>query len=318
MGGWDPPRATNVKDRGMFDISSKPDTYRVAKAQAVLNINPKTASIIAAGDSPKGNIVEAAKYAATSGAKKTSDLIPYCHPIPIDHIAVSVSVKSQTVIVNVEVKSVWKTGVEMEALTGACVGILAIYDMLKPVDNSLSIKSIKIIDKHGGLTDFGSSQENKIRAGVIVISDSVAEGRRIDKSGKFIAEYLKSRSMELAKYKVLSDDRSSIEKYLKYCADNLSLDLIITTGGTGIGPRDTTPEATRKVLEKELIGIAEGSRSYGQRRTPLSMYSRGLAGVRGRTLIINLPGSLRAVSENLDFLFPGIEHAFQIIKGNNH
>ena len=128
-------------DKGMFNISSKPDTYRVAKAQAILNINPKTARLIAAGDSPKGNIFEAAKYAATSGAKKTSDLIPYCHPIPIDHIVVNVSVKSQTVIVNVEVKSVWKTGVEMEALTGACLGILSIYDMLKPVDNSLSIKS---------------------------------------------------------------------------------------------------------------------------------------------------------------------------------
>jgi molybdenum cofactor synthesis domain-containing protein len=190
--------------------------------------------------------------------------------------------------------------------------------MLKPVDNSLSIKSIKIIDKYGGLTDFASSQENKIRAGVIVISDSVADGRRIDKSGKFIAQYLKSRGMNLAKYKVISDDRSAIEKYLKYCADNLSLDLVLTTGGTGIGPRDSTPEATRKVLEKELDGIAEGSRSYGQRRTPLSMYSRGLAGVRGRTVIINLPGSLRAVSEYLDFLFPGIEHAFHMVKGNNH
>jgi cyclic pyranopterin phosphate synthase len=307
-----------MKDKGMFNVSSKPDTYRIARAQANLNIHPKTATLLAAGESPKGNIIEAAKFAATSGAKKTPDLIPYCHPIPLDHIIVNVSVKSRTVEVYVEVKSIWKTGVEMEALTGACIGALTIYDMLKPVDHSLSIGSVKILNKFGGLGDFGSRQEIKIRAAVIVISDSVAAGKRADKSGKFIAKNLKDRGMEVVEYKVLSDDRSVIEKNLKDYSDNLHLDLILTTGGTGIGPRDITPEATRKVIEKEVNGIAEASRAYGQRRTPLSMLSRGLAGVRGRTVIINLPGSLRAVSEYLDFLFPGIEHAFQMMKGNGH
>jgi cyclic pyranopterin monophosphate synthase len=206
----------------------------------------------------------------------------------------------------------------MEALTGACVGVLTIYDMLKPVDNSLYIRSVKITSKWGGLADFGSRQENVIRIGIVVISDSVAAGKRVDKSGRFIAEYLKARGMEVVKYKVLPDDRPSLEKYLKYYSDSLHLDFILTTGGTGIGPRDITPEATRKVIRKELTGIAEGGRAYGQRRTPLSMYSRGLAGVRGHTMIINLPGSLKAVSEYLDFLFPGIEHAFQMMKGNSH
>jgi cyclic pyranopterin monophosphate synthase len=307
-----------MKDKGMFNVSSKPDTYRIARAQAILNIHPKTAALLAAGDSPKGNIIEAAKFAATTGAKKTADLIPYCHPIPLDHIVVNVSVKSRAVEVNVEVKSIWKTGVEMEALTGACIGVLTIYDMLKPVDNSLSIGSVKILNKFGGLGDFGSKQVKKNRAAVIVISDSVAAGKRIDKSGKFIAKNLKDRGMEVVEYKVLPDERSSIEKHLKDYSDNLHLDLILTTGGTGIGPRDITPEATRKVIEKEVNGIADASRAYGQRRTPLSMLSRGLAGVRGRTVIINLPGSLRAVSEYLDFLFPGVEHAFQMIKGNGH
>jgi cyclic pyranopterin monophosphate synthase len=307
-----------MKDKGMFNVSSKPDTYRIARAQAILNIHPKTAALLAAGDSPKGNIIEAAKFAATTGAKKTPDLIPYCHPIPLDHIVVNVSVKYRAVEVNVEVKSIWKTGVEMEALTGACIGVLTIYDMLKPVDNSLSIGSVKILNKFGGLGDFGSKQVKKNRAAVIVISDSVAAGKRIDKSGKFIAKNLKDRGMEVVEYKVLPDERSSIEKHLKDYSDNLHLDLILTTGGTGIGPRDITPEATRKVIEKEVNGIADASRAYGQRRTPLSMLSRGLAGVRGRTVIINLPGSLRAVSEYLDFLFPGVEHAFQMIKGNGH
>lgn len=307
-----------MNDKGMFNVTSKPDTYRVARAQAILNIHPDTAVLIDEGKSPKGNIVEAAKIAATSGAKKTSDLIPYCHPIPLDHILVKVSIKSQAIEVDVEVKSVWKTGVEMEALTGACIGALTIYDMLKPVDNSLSISSVKIVDKSGGLGDFASRQEKRIRAAVIVISDSVAAGKRADKSGKVIVKTLKDRGMDVVEYKVVPDDSSFIEEHLRKYSDDLHLDLILTTGGTGLGLRDVTPEATRKVIEKEINGIAEASRAYGQRRTPLSMLSRGMAGVRGSTLIINMPGSLRAVSESIGFLFPGIEHAFKMMEGHGH
>jgi len=306
------------KRRGMFDVGAKPDSYRTARAKAVVNINANTAILIGQGKSPKGDIVEAAKIAATSGAKKTFDLIPYCHPIPLDHIGVQVSVKSKEIEVEVEVKSIWKTGVEMEALSGACIGALTIYDMLKPIDDSLFISSVKLVQKSGGIGDFAIKEGNKIRAGVIVISDSVAAGKRADKSGKFIVKTLKDRGIDMVKYKVVPDDSSVIEELLVKYSDDLHLNLIFTTGGTGLGMRDVTPEATRKVIEKEITGIAEGSRAYGQRRTPLSMLSRGIAGVRGRSLIINIPGSLRAVSESLDFLFPGLEHVFKMMEGHGH
>jgi len=306
------------KRRGMFDVGAKPDSYRTARAKAVVNINANTAILIGQGKSPKGDIVEAAKIAATSGAKKTFDLIPYCHPIPLDHIGVQVSVKSKEIEVEVEVKSIWKTGVEMEALSGACIGALTIYDMLKPIDDSLFISSVKLVQKSGGIGDFAIKEGNKIRAGVIVISDSVAAGKRADKSGKFIVKCLKDRGIGVVKYNVVPDDSSVIEEHLVKYSDDLHLNLIFTTGGTGLGMRDVTPEATRKVIEKEITGIAEGSRAYGQRRTPLSMLSRGIAGVRGRSLIINIPGSLRAVSESLDFLFPGLEHVFKMMEGHGH
>ena len=306
------------KSRGMFDVGAKPDSHRTAQAKAVLNIDAKTAVLIRQGKSPKGDIVEAAKIAATSGAKKTSDLIPYCHPIPIDHIKVQVSVKSYAIEVDVEVKSIWKTGVEMEALSGACIGALTIYDMLKPIDDTLFISSVKLVEKSGGMGHFAIKQGNKIRAGVIVVSDSVAAGKRTDKSGKLIVKTLKNRGIDVVKSQVVPDDSSVIEELLIKYSDDLHLNLILTTGGTGLGPRDVTPEATRNILEREITGIAEGSRSYGQRRTPLSMLSRGVAGVRGKSLIINIPGSLSAVSESLEFLFPGLEHAFKIMEGHGH
>jgi molybdenum cofactor biosynthesis protein MoaC len=306
------------KSKGMFDVGAKPDSYRTARAKAVLNIDAKTAILIRQGKSPKGNIVEAAKIAATSGAKKTPDLIPYCHPIPIDHIKVQVTVKAQAIEVEVQVKSIWKTGMEMEALTGACIGALTIYDMLKPIDDTLFISSVKLVEKSGGIGQFSIKDGNKIRAGVIVVSDSVAAGKRADKSGKFIVKKLKDRSIEVVKYQVVPDDRSIIEELLIKYSDGLHLNLILTTGGTGLGPRDIIPESTRKVIDREIAGIAEGSRAYGQRRTPLSMLSRGIAGLRGKCLIINMPGSLNAVSESLEFLFPGLEHAFQMMEGHGH
>lgn len=319
MGSYLGRERMNVeKKRGMFDVGAKPDSYRTARAQAVLNIKPNTAVMIRQGKSPKGDIVEAAKIAATSGAKKTSDLIPYCHPIPLDHIEVQVSVKSKAIEVDVTVKSIWKTGVEMEALSGACIGALTIYDMLKPVDDSLFISSVRLIEKSGGMGGFATKQGNKIRAGVIVVSDSVSAGKRVDKSGKFIVKALKDKNIDVIKYKVIPDDSSAIEKLLVKYSDVFALNLIVTTGGTGLSHRDVTPEATRNVIEKEITGIAEGSRAYGQRRTPLSMLSRGVAGIRGTSLIINIPGSLRAVSESLDFLFPGLEHALKMIEGYGH
>ena len=311
-------KINDKKSKGMFDVGAKPDSYRTARAKAVLNIDANTAILIGQGKSPKGDIVEAAKIAATSGAKKTSDLIPYCHPIPIDQIKVQVSVKSRAIEVDVEVKSIWKTGVEMEALSGACIGALTIYDMLKPIDDTLFISSVKLVEKSGGIGQFAIKVGNKIRAGVIVVSDSVATRKRADKSGKFIVKSLKNRSIDVVKYQVVPDDSSAIEELLIKYSDDLHLNLILTTGGTGLGLRDVTPEATRNVLEKEITGIAEGSRAYGQRRTPLSMLSRGVAGVRGKSLIINVPGSLNAVSEFLEFLFPGLEHAFKMMEGHGH
>jgi len=306
------------KSRGMFDVGIKPDSSRTARAQAVLTIDANTAVLIRQGKSPKGDIVEAAKIAATLGAKKTSDLIPYCHPIPLDNIKVQVLIKSQAIEVDVKVKSIWKTGVEMEALSGACIGALTIYDMLKPIDESLFISSVRLLEKSGGIGQFATKEGNKIRAGVIVVSDSVATKKRTDKSGRLIVNVLKNKSIEVVKYKVVPDDSSAIEELLTKYSDDLRLDLVLTTGGTGLGRRDVTPEATRNVIEREITGIVEGSRAYGQRRTPLSMLSRGIAGVRGKTLIINIPGSATAVSETLDFLFPGLEHAFKMMEGHGH
>lgn len=301
---------------GMFDVSKKIDTFRKATAHAVLRISSATRHKIDNGRSPKGNIIEAAKISGTMAAKKTFDLIPYCHPIPIDSIKVDVSLGENQIKVIVQVKSVWKTGVEMEALTAACIASLTIYDMVKPIDESLSIESVRLIEKQGGINDFKESSHTKIKAAVLVASDT--RSKKEDESGRIIIEYLEGIGWDIVEYVVTPDDKAAIMSELKRFSDDLNLDIVITTGGTGVGPRDFTPEATKEILVKELSGVAETIRAHGQRRTPLSMLSRGVAGVRGKTVIINLPGSVKAVSESLDCIFPGILHIFKMLHGHKH
>jgi molybdenum cofactor synthesis domain-containing protein len=116
----------------------------------------------------------------------------------------------------------------------------------------------------------------------------------------------------------LADEQKAIEQELLRLCDNLGVDIVLTSGGTGVGPRDVTPEATANVIEKPVSGISETLRAFGQKRTPLSMLSRGIGGVRGSTVIVNLPGSESAVRESLDSLFPGILHIFQILDEHDH
>jgi len=301
---------------GMFDVGDKPDTLRTAVAQAVVKVDPATISLIKEGKSPKGNIVDAARVAATMGAKRTPDLLPYCHPIPIDNVKVDVSLKEQSIEVTVEVKSIWKTGVEMESLTAACIAALTIYDMLKPVDETLSIESVRLVKKRGGIKDFYHEFDRTLKAAVLVMSDT--RGPKEDQSGKLCIERLKENGFDVVDYKVIKDEADIIESELKRLADELKVDIVLTSGGTGLGPRDVTPEATMKVIEKEVCGVAETLRAHGQKRTPLSMLSRGVAGVRGNTVIVNLPGSAKAVSESLDSLFPGILHIYRMLGGYGH
>jgi molybdenum cofactor biosynthesis protein MoaC len=272
--------------------------------------------LIKNGKTPKGNIVDAATVSAMMAAKRTSDLIPYCHPIPIDDIKVNVTIGKESVKVITQVKSIWKTGVEMESLTSAAVAALTIYDMLKSVDQSISIGPIRVIKKEGGLKQMYQIQGRKLRAAVLVTSDS--RRKRQDRSGRLLVDRLKKEGFELTYYKVVADEIGLIKTELTRLCDEWKVDLILTSGGTGIGSRDVTPDATSSILEKSLVGVPEILRAHGQRRTPSSMLSRAVAGVRAKTIIVNLPGSAKAVSESLDSLFPGINHIFDVLENHKH
>jgi cyclic pyranopterin phosphate synthase len=297
-------------------VTDKTKTLRRATASASVKASAETIALMQANNLPKKDVLVVARVAAVSAAKKTPDLIPYCHPIPIDSVDVRFDVGEDRVDISATVEAVWKTGVEMEALCAASVAALTIYDMLKPVDKNMVIESTKLEKKRGGKTTFNPLPHAGFKAAVIVTSDGTAAGEREDKSGKIIKERLESFGIE-PRYDILPDEQDQIEARLReLIAENT--DLIITTGGTGFGPRDVTVEATRNVIEREAPGIAEACRVYGQDRTPYAMLSRSLAGVSGRSIIVNLPGSSKGAKESLNALFPGIFHAYSMLRGGGH
>ncbi len=155
-----------------------------------------------------------------------------------------------------------------------------------------------------------------IRTAVITLSDKGSAGERIDESGKVIREMIADIGADVIHYEILPDDRPRIEETLARLADSGGLDLIVTTGGTGVAPRDVTPEATRGVIDRELPGMAEAMRSESMKKTPHAMISRAVAGIRKQTLILNLPGSPRAVRENLAVVLSALPHAIEKIKGD--
>jgi molybdopterin adenylyltransferase len=155
-----------------------------------------------------------------------------------------------------------------------------------------------------------------IKAFVITVSDRGARGERADGSGPEIAGMLEAAGMEIVGSRIVPDEKADIRRLLMEWSDEKGVDLIVTTGGTGVSPRDVTPDATREVIEREIPGMAEAMRRHSAAVTPHAMISRALAGIRGRTLIINLPGSPKGARENLGVLLPALAHAINKIKGD--
>jgi cyclic pyranopterin phosphate synthase len=351
------------------DVGEKQPTRRTAVALAVLHAGRQVMEVVRSGETPKGNVFAAAHLAGVMAAKRTSELIPLCHPLPLDGVNIEFEQGEERIRITATASTHARTGVEMEALTAAAVAALTVYDMLKAVSHDMVIEEVRLLKKTGGKSDIrhadtmeggsveeanatslrkgarkdsrtsgpdagqltqcpahvnqqddsacAGTQAGPIRAAVITVSDRCFAGLAQDTSGPAVIELIQRELGAAVSWSgIIPDESEQISAKIVELAAR-EVDLIVTVGGTGCGPRDVTPEATRAVITREAPGLAEAMRAASAQVTDKALLQRGVCGIRESSLIINLPGSPRGAVENLSVILPTIAHAVALLRGQS-
>ncbi len=302
----------------MVDVAGKPITKRTATATATFISTREVIALVRADDLPKADVLATARIAGIQGAKRTSELIPLCHPLPLTSVNVDFDLQDDRIIITASASTTGQTGVEMEALTAVTIAGLTLHDMTKAVDPDSVLTDIRVTSKRGGTRDFGEGAPSGAGSGVVpgsaavlVASTRGAAGETEDTTGPRIAEWLEGKGYNV--HRAIVADADVPAKLADLLAGGPAV--LITTGGTGLSPTDRTPEATRAVLDRELPGVAEAIRARGLQNTAMAAISRGLAGVANGTLIVNLPGSTGGVKDGLAVLDDLLEHLVAQLAG---
>ncbi len=320
---------SHLDDQGrahMIDVGAKPVTRRVAVAGGRIDTTAEVVALVLADGLPKADVLATARIAGIAGAKRTSELIPLTHLLPLETVTIDFEPSEASIAITATVAVTAKTGAEMEALTAVAVAGLTLHDMIKAVDPAATLGDIRLLEKSGGKRGHWTRDGvASIRppaysttgrtAIVIVSSTSVAAGSAEDRTGPLIVEWLRERGYAIDAPVVCpdADIAAAIEDAVAEAPA-----LILTTGGTGIHPGDRTPEATAAVLDRELPGVAEAMRAAGRAATPTAALTRALAGIAGTTIVINLPGSSGGVRDGLAVLDPLLPHLHDQLAGGDH
>lgn len=289
----------------MRDVSEKVDTFREAAAEAHLSVGPVALAALREGRVPKGNAFEMARAAGILAAKRTSEIIPLCHPVPLDWVDLEFEIKGGGILITSRAKALWRTGVEMEALTAASVAALTIYDMLKPMDDDLEISFVRLVEKHGGMGDFEGKFEIPISAAVLMISDAECGDEAHQKAElEKMVEILRGQGVEADEYRLIDNDFDAIRAELKELSDRKGVHMVFTVGGGGIKYGDVGVQATKDVMERELTGLEGAIRRYRFRRDLRTVFSMGIAGIRGKTVLMTIPDGPEEVERLMRAVLP--------------
>lgn len=346
--GTSPESAANFR---MIDIGEKSETQRRAVASGLFIASRETISRIRNRSLPKGDVLVLAEVAGIQGAKRTSDLLPLCHPLALTSVRVWTEIADTEIRVFCEAKTVGKTGVEMEALCGVNAALLCIYDLTKVIDPVLEIGSVRLETKEGGKSGkwvnpsiqprsesasglFTSLQKNahlgtlpnlslkNITAVVITLSDRCFKKEYEDRSGPAASCWLEDRGALVKRSLILPDDRDQLCRSLLNLLEKDAPNLIVTSGGTGLSKRDITPETLIEVCRehggREIPGVGELLRQDGATHNKNAWLSRSTAILVRDTLIVCLPGNPAAVTEGLTAIGGLIRHALHIGSGGAH
>ena len=289
----------------MNDITFKTSTLREATAEGVVLCSAETLTHIKNNTVPKGNIFEFARAAGFFGAKKTDQLLPHCHPVTIDGMELNYEILENGIKITGTAKSIGRTGIEMEILTGVSIAALTIYDMLKPIDKGLEITGIKLLDKKGGKTDREKYFQTPPTCAVLVCSEEIKNETRQDHASEEVKRLLSKYNVSEPVFINVGNDQFEITENLKLLVDE-DIKFIFTLGGTGLGKTDCTFEAINSVIDQKLDGIADAMRIHAIARNPLAMTSKLIAGSCKGSTIISLPGGQDGAKECLEGILPTV------------
>ncbi|CAN5236763.1 bifunctional molybdenum cofactor biosynthesis protein MoaC/MoaB [soil metagenome] len=319
----------------MVDVGAKAVTARTATASGRLLTRADVVALVRADDLPKADVLSTARIAGIMGAKKTSELIPLCHPIALSSVKVDFELEQDSIRIVAVAKTTGQTGVEMEALTAVAIAGLTLHDMIKAVDPAATLTDVRLDDKTGGKRGHWRGGAMKDRASdpattaptepakevhtntaaVIVASTGAAAGTREDTTGPRITAWLEQRGYSVRL--TVTPDAAIADALADALVERPAV--IVTTGGTGMSPTDQTPEATSALLDRELPGVTEAIRARGLPHTPKAALSRGVAGTANGSVIVNLPGSTGGVEDGLAVLDELLEHLVeQVESGAGH
>ncbi len=299
----------------MVDVTDKNASIRTARGEGKIGLLPDTIAAITDDTLPKGNVLTAAKIAGIQAAKKTAELIPLCHQLNLSWVDLEFELGSDQIIIHSVVKTKEATGVEMEALTAVATAALTIYDMCKAVDKSMAISDIHLVEKKGGKSDQHSDFSPK--TAVLILSQSVHEGKSEDTSGQILKEGLAKHGCQIDHSDVIPDDGPKLKMVIEDLKSK-GFELVVTSGGTGVGPHDVTIETIEPLLTQRLPGVEQALHSYGQVKTSTAMLSRLLVGRIGDIFVICLPGSPGAAKDAITVLMPSFLHVFSMVLGQRH
>ncbi|QLE02585.1 bifunctional molybdenum cofactor biosynthesis protein MoaC/MoaB [Galbibacter sp. BG1] len=294
----------------MTDTSNHIKTACVSTAQIDIELNNGLESRY------NKEVFASVKVAAQLAVKNAFTLIPNVSPAFMDSIAITDEIQGSHLQIQVTVKAIHKSNLDAEAMLGASVAGITLADMLNAEEASVNINSLKVIKSKSGLKDFKRMYPSNLNAAVIVCSDTISEGIKEDRAGKAIMEKLAESSVDVSHYEVIPDEKELIAERAKTLSKTNNL--LIYTGGTGLSFRDVTPEALAPLLDRNIPGIEEAIRSYGQERMPFAMLSRSVAGTIGNCLVLALPGSTNGARESMEAIFPHVLHVFKILRGQAH
>lgn len=297
----------------MKDVGMKPESLRSATAATRFYAPDHCLQRIAARDTEKGDPQASARIAGILAAKRTDELLPLCHPLPIHAAEVHFAIEADHVAIEADVHTIGPTGVEMEALTAASLAALTLYDMLKPYaePDELRIDDTHLIEKQGGKSHYSRRLVTALPALVLMVSTPVADGHKSDAAGRRVVEGLTRAGFEPIDYRILADDPGQVGAAVD-AATAAETPLVVTVGGTGIGPKDKVVETVEPKLTTPMPGLMETARAFGQKRSPYAVLSRGVSGFIESSLALTFPGSRTGAEETLAALLPSILHVLEI------